>query len=82
MQITAHPLGGCPMGKDSSEGVVNRLGRVFNRNSDSSAYYEGLYVVDGSIIPSHLGISPSLTISALAFRIAEEIAGDKKYWPK
>ena len=49
-QITAHPLGGCIMGIDSSKGVVDRLGRVFKGNNGSAEYYEGLYVIDGSII--------------------------------
>jgi len=79
--LTAHPLGGCPMGKDASEGVVDGLGRVFAAESGTSCH-EGLYVVDGSIIPTSLGVNPSLTICALAFRIAEEIAGDKRFWPK
>ena len=79
-QITAHPLGGCPMGKDSVEGVVSSFGEVFRDGSDIK--YENLFVADGSIIPSSLGINPSLTISALAFRIAEFITGNKKYWPR
>jgi choline dehydrogenase-like flavoprotein len=81
-QITAHPLGGCAMGKDSDEGVVDGLGRVFRRSSKTITYYDGLYIVDGSIIPNSLGVNPSLTICALAFRIAEQIVGDKRYWPK
>jgi len=36
--------------------------------------YKDLYVIDGSIIPSPLGVNTSLIISALAFRTAEQIA--------
>ena len=55
---TAHMLGGCLIGKDDSEGVVDQNFQVFN--------YPGLYVVDGSIVPANPGINPSLTITALA----------------
>jgi choline dehydrogenase-like flavoprotein len=74
-QITAHPLGGCPMGSDASRGVVNTLGAVY-RGSSGTSLYPDLYVVDGSIIPSSLGVNPSLTISALSFRIAEMLPGN------
>jgi len=73
-QITAHPLGGCPMSANASRGVVNSLGGVYKGNSGTSQYPD-LFVVDGSIVPSSLGVNPSLTISALAFRIAEVLAG-------
>ncbi len=56
--VTAHILGGCPMGVDSEDGVVDRDCRVFN--------YPGLYVIDGSVIPGNPGVNPSLTITALA----------------
>jgi choline dehydrogenase-like flavoprotein len=79
-QITAHPLGGCPMGHNFSDGVVDGFGQVFR--DDSSSPYKDMYVVDGSIIPNALGVNPSLTISAIAFKIAEQITGAKKYWPK
>lgn len=89
IQITAHPLGGCPMGNDASSGVVDSFGNVFEGNSGDRKY-EGLYVVDGSIIPSSLGVNPSLTISALAFRSAEHIVralylggkDAKQFWPR
>jgi cholesterol oxidase len=56
--MTAHILGGCPMGRDDAEGVVDVTCRVHN--------YPGLYVVDGSIVPANPGVNPSLTITALA----------------
>jgi len=36
-------------------------------------FYDDLYVMDGSVIPSPIGVNPSLTISALAFRTAAYI---------
>jgi cholesterol oxidase len=58
MPLTAHILGGCPMGSDDQEGVVGVDCQVHN--------YPGLYVIDGSIVPANPGINPSLTITALA----------------
>lgn len=79
-QFVAHPIGGCCMGKDSSEGAVNSFGQVFKvEDGDTKTIqpYDGLYVIDGSIIPSSLGVNPSLTITALALRIAKkELAGN------
>jgi GMC oxidoreductase len=79
-QFVVHPLGGCPMGNSATEGVVDSMGRLFKGNS---GVYDGLYVVDGSILPSSLGVNPSLTIAALAFRIAENTLaeGNKEYLP-
>jgi choline dehydrogenase-like flavoprotein len=79
-QFVLHPLGGCPMGKNANEGVVDSMGKIFKGNTNE--VYDGLYVVDGSIIPTAIGVNPSLTISSLAFRIAENITGDRKYWPQ
>ncbi len=55
---TAHILGGCPMGKDSTQGVIDESFQVH--------HYPGLYVLDGSVIPANPGVNPSLTITALA----------------
>jgi cholesterol oxidase len=55
---TAHILGGCPMGKDASKGVIDESFQVHN--------YPGLYIVDGSVMPANPGVNPSLTITALA----------------
>jgi cholesterol oxidase len=57
---TAHVLGGCCMGADASEGVIDAAQRVFG--------YDGLWVIDGSAISADLGTNPSLTIAALAER--------------
>ena len=55
---TAHILGGATMGQDINSGVVNQDFEIFN--------YPGLYVIDGSVGPSNLGVNPSLTITALS----------------
>jgi len=60
--LTAHPLGGCPMGDDPDFSVVNSRGEVWN--------YPDLYVTDGAAIPSALSVNPSLTIGAIAERAA------------
>ncbi|MCA8925445.1 MAG: GMC family oxidoreductase [Planctomycetes bacterium] len=57
---TAHILGGCCMGADASQGVIDARHRVFG--------YDGLYVIDGSTISANPGVNPSLTITALAER--------------
>jgi hypothetical protein len=81
-QISAHPLGGCPMGDDASNGVVDSLGRVF-RGKNGNTKYDGLYVADGSIVPTSLGVNPSLTITALAYRIAFDIVErNREYLPQ
>ena len=67
---TVHPLGGCPMGRNVDEGVVDSYGRVFN--------YPGLYVADGSVMPGPVGVNPSLTIAALADRFADAMIADAK----
>jgi hypothetical protein len=66
--ITAHPLGGCPMGDDYLQGAVDPYGRVF---AGDGSVHEGLSVTDGSVVPSALGVNPFLTISALTERFAE-----------
>jgi cholesterol oxidase len=69
LPTTAHILGGAPIGKDASEGVVNERFEVHN--------YEGLYIIDGSIMPANPGVNPSLTITALAEYAMSKIASKK-----
>jgi enediyne biosynthesis protein E9 len=61
----AHPLGGCRMADSADLGVVDSTGAVYG--------YEGLYCIDSSIIPTSLGVNPSLTISAVSERCAEQL---------
>jgi len=68
-----HPLGGCGIGTKAKRGVVDQYGQVFDYN-EGGTVYDGLYVADASIIPAALGVNPSLTISALALRIGEQVA--------
>lgn len=70
--LTVHPLGGCCMGENSTSAVVDAIGRVFDARTGSDTY-EGLVVLDGSIIPTALGVNPALTIAAVANRAVEQL---------
>ena len=72
---TAHPLGGCGMGQDAGEGVVNHKCQVFDGKGRESTH-SGLYVCDGSVIPRSIGVNPLLTITALAERAMVHLARD------
>ena len=72
--VTVHPLGGCPMADTAEDGVVDDRGRVF-AGSSGDAVHDGLYVMDGAVIPRSVGVNPLLTISAVAERCCELLAG-------
>lgn len=65
--VTVHPLGGCSMAEDATQGVTNDIGNVFSDDA-GTATHQGLYVLDGSIVPLPLGTNPLFTISALTER--------------
>ena len=60
MPLTAHILGGAPIGATDAEGVVDPYHRVFG--------YPGLHVIDGAAVGANLGVNPSLSITAMAER--------------
>ncbi len=58
--MTAHFLGGCPIGADAGQGVIDPYHRLHG--------HPGIHVVDGSAVSANLGVNPSLTITAQAER--------------
>jgi GMC oxidoreductase len=62
--ITVHGQGGCRMSESPNYGVTTHEGKVWG--------VEGLYVMDGSVIPASVGVNPSATIAALAERNINE----------
>lgn len=75
--VTVHPLGGCSMGESGANGVVNHAGQVFV--GDSEELHQGLYVLDGSVMPRSLGVNPCLTISMIAERCVR-LMGEQLAW--
>ena len=62
---TAHLLGGCRMGADRADAVVDADCRAHD--------VPNLFVCDGSVFPTALAVPPWLTAQALAARTAERI---------
>jgi cholesterol oxidase len=70
LPTTAHILGGAPIGKNADEGMIDENFSVHN--------YEGMYIIDGSVMPANPGVNPSLTITALAEFAMSKIAMKSK----
>ncbi len=64
--LTAHFLGGCPIGASPEQGVIDPYHRLYG--------HPGISVVDGAAVSANLGVNPSLTITAQAERAMS-------YWP-
>ncbi|MCO5164792.1 MAG: GMC family oxidoreductase N-terminal domain-containing protein [Planctomycetes bacterium] len=77
---TVHPLGGCAMATSAERGVVDDRGRVF-KGASGADVHDGLYVMDGAVIPMPIGVNPLLTISALSERAVELLARDRGWTP-
>jgi choline dehydrogenase-like flavoprotein len=60
-----HPLGSCRMAATPRLGAVNKYGESFE--------VKNLYVADGSIVPTSLGVNPQITIMALSNYMADAI---------
>ncbi|MFV0524000.1 MAG: GMC oxidoreductase [Acidimicrobiales bacterium] len=66
MAASAHFIGGITIGETADTGAVDPYQRAFG--------YEGLHVIDGSVMPANPGVNPSLMITALAERAMS-------FWP-
>ncbi|MEU6770952.1 GMC family oxidoreductase [Streptomyces sp. NPDC046759] len=64
--LTAHFLGGCPIGDSAETGVIDPYHRLYG--------HSGISVVDGAAVSANLGVNPSLTITAQAERAMS-------FWP-
>lgn len=64
--VSAHVMGGCPMGRDEQSSLVSDDGRF--------RYLDNLTIIDGSVLPTSLGANPQLTLYALALRNAGKLA--------
>ncbi|MDB4997493.1 MAG: hypothetical protein JWM74_4925 [Myxococcaceae bacterium] len=68
-EVTAyHPLGTCRIGTDPKTSVLSPTHEAHE--------LERLFVVDGSAVPTALGVNPQMTIMAMALRAAEAIDAD------
>jgi choline dehydrogenase-like flavoprotein len=58
----AHVMGGCAMGEDPRQAVVDSLGRHHQ--------LENLSIHDGSLFPTSIGANPQLSIYALSAKLS------------
>jgi choline dehydrogenase-like flavoprotein len=64
--FTAHLMGGCAMGRDPDRSVVDARLKMHGMDN--------IWVVDGSVFPTSLGVNPQETIFGIAHWAAEQIA--------
>ncbi|MFL5709552.1 MAG: GMC oxidoreductase, partial [Chloroflexota bacterium] len=73
--FSAHQMGSARMGADPRTHPVDLAGRV--RVSDRhDRPVPGLYVGDGSLFPTGIGVNPMITVMALARRVARAILAE------
>ncbi|HOK10587.1 MAG TPA: GMC family oxidoreductase [Candidatus Hydrogenedens sp.] len=64
-----HPLGTCRTAHSPEHGVCDQNFKVFNTDN--------IYICDGSIIPTSLGVNPQLTIMAFATQLGKNLGMGK-----
>ncbi len=71
---SAHPQGGCRMGKGPDDSVTDSWGQVHG--------YPWLYVADASLFPKSSHVNPYLTIMALADRVGQRLRETHGQWSR
>lgn len=69
--MSFHPLGSARMGVNEKLGVVRTTGESFD--------LPGLYVADGSVLPTSIGVNSQLPVMAVATKIARDLL---RAWPR
>ncbi len=69
MDITAvHPMSSVPMGDDPDKAAVDSRGKHH--------HVEGLWIADGSLFPSSIGVPPQLSIYSMGLHVGRAISRD------
>jgi choline dehydrogenase-like flavoprotein len=71
--FSAHQMGSVRMGADAADHPCDPRGRV---RTAAGAVIPGLYVADGSLFPTGIGVNPMITILALGRRVARTVLAE------
>jgi long-chain-alcohol oxidase len=64
--VSAHFMASCRMGKDCNSSALDPTGQTWD--------VEDLYVIDGSSLPSNIGVNPMVTIESTAYILSHKLA--------